>query len=421
MPKQPLASDLSLALAVSSALDLISPRIVNHHRRVAFIAYLIGVELKLPLPRLKDLVLAGLFHDIGAFSLQERLDTLSFEIVKPNRHAEIGYRLLRDFGPFVVPAGIIRYHHVPWRDGNGAWIDGNPVPLESHILHLADRIAVLIPEQSRVLEEVPAIAAEIGSTDGSRFRPDLMEAFDNLCGKEFFWLDAASLNPLERLASIIVSDSVELDIDSIVGFGQLLARVIDFRSPFTATHSAGVAASAEILARLSGFSDEDQVKIRVAGYLHDLGKLAVPTEVLEKAGALSGAEWNVIHTHTYFGFRTLQKVPAMETLNVWGSLHHEMLDGSGYPFHLTAKDLPRGARIMAVADIFSALAEDRPYRKGMARKEAVEIVERKARDGLLDREIVDTLDSNLDEIDEVRQEKTLRAMSEYDGFFSDIA
>ena len=92
--------------------------------------------------------------------------------------------------------------------------------------------------------------------------------------------------------------------------------------------------------------------LKIAGYLHDLGKLAVPKEILEKPGKLTATEFNIVKTHAYYGYRTLETVRGLEKINNCGTLHHECLDGSGYPFHLNGDNLSIGSRIMAIADIF---------------------------------------------------------------------
>jgi len=417
MYRQPITSMLNLALSLTDALDLINHRVMNHHRKVALIAYLLGVELNLPLIQRKNLLMAGVFHDIGALSLQERLDTLSFDIIEPHLHGETGYLLLRDFEPLSPVADIVRFHHVHWDDGKGRYFNGNPVLLGSHIIHLADRISVLIPEQAAVLEQGPMIYRDIARFSGSWFQPELVETFGNLAGKECFWLDAAAASPTAPLCPIVDMDPVELELDMLDGLTKLFSRGIDFRSPFTVTHSSGVAATAEIMSRRADFSPKELSLIRAAGHLHDLGKLAIPTDILNKPGKLSGSEWHTMRTHTYFGFRLLEKIPALETVNKWASLHHERMDGSGYPFHLRGEELPLGSRIMAVADVFAALTEDRPYRPGMSPSQAFETIAGMARSGGLDSYLVELLRANLQEVNEYRRSVTVMALDNYRHLF----
>ncbi|WP_346355869.1 HD-GYP domain-containing protein [Azotosporobacter soli] len=413
MFKKPMISIFSIAVTLSSTLNLVMPKMANHNRQVAFIAYLLGAELNFPLEKRKELFLAAVMHDIGAISQQEKMDNMAFEVLNPHRHSEIGYRLLCQFPPFAAIADIVRFHHVRWADGEGIRFNGHDVSEASHIIHFADRIAVMLPEQSRVLGAAKRIVEEIDKYRGSWFKPEFVDAFTNLAGREHFWLDATAASPTETLLDIVNSDSVEFDIALLQGLSRIFAQIIDFRSSFTATHSAGVAASAEILAQLAGFSENELLMMRMAGHLHDLGKVTVPTSILEKPGKLSTEEWDIMRAHTYHGFRTLQKIPILETVNTWGSLHHEKLNGSGYPFHLTADELPLGSRIMAVADIFAALTENRPYREGMQPKQALQIISGMAKAGEIDTHLVALLQENLKEIDACRQAAVGQATTDY--------
>jgi HD-GYP domain-containing protein (c-di-GMP phosphodiesterase class II) len=421
MLTQEIASMSSLAMSLSAVLDMANPEFANHHQRVAFIAYQLGLELNLPFLERKDILLAGAFHDIGVVVPKERIAALGGDPLLSDLRAEIGYRLLRDFEPFAAAAEIIRHRGIPWVDGRGKTSGGSPVSFDSHIIYLADRVAMLIPDQMSVLGRSTAITEEIRRESGSRFHPDAVEALVSLSQKEFFWLDAASSAPMETLKPIIELDPIELDFDTLIDLGQLFSRIIDFRSHFTASHSAGVSATAGGLAQFAGFSMEECFLMRLAGFLHDLGKLAVSAEIIEKPGRLSPEESDIMRTHTYFGFRTLQKAPSLHTVNLWGSLHHERLDGSGYPFHLTRADLPLGSRIMAVADVFTALSEKRPYREGMSSEAAMAIIRRMADDGALDADIATLLDSHLAEIDGQRNETMRLTLEQYNSFFADIA
>jgi len=146
------------ALSLSAAIDEVNPMIIDHQKRVAYIAWSIGKELGLNSEQARKLFFASLLHDIGSISLKERLDILHFdEDVSYNSHAELGYLLLKDFQALSDEARIIRYHHTQWDNGNGHLVNGEAVPAESLILHLADRIAVLIDYDHEVLGQVKSI------------------------------------------------------------------------------------------------------------------------------------------------------------------------------------------------------------------------------------------------------------------------
>lgn len=409
---------LDITMCISDAVDLVDKSINNHHRQVAYIAYSIGDTFGLSKEEKIKLLLAGAVHDIGALSLKERLDSLHFELRCPHEHADSGYRLLRMFQPFSEIAEIVRMHHVPWSNGEGIEFNGLNVPIGSHILHLADRIAVSIDKNEEILSQTERICSRIRERSGKMFMPEAVDAFIELACKESFWFDATSNLTESILSSNRALPTKTITLDVAQSLAELFAHIIDFRSRFTATHSSGIAASAEELARLAGYSPNERKMMRIAGYLHDLGKLAVPTKILEKPAFLTKDEFRIIQRHPYLTHRILKTVNGFETINVWAALHHERPDGKGYPFHVKGESFPEGSRIVAVADVFTAITETRPYREGMADKKALQVLKRMVSDSALDGDIVSILLDHFDKINHIRinaQELALRKYQEFEG------
>ena len=401
-----------MIFCLSQAVDLVSPMVADHHKRVAYIAFSIAREMALPNEKIRDLTIAGALHDVGGLSLAERINAMRFEVQNAHEHARLGYLLLKTFRPFGGAAEIVKFHHVNWDHGAGATFCGEQVPLESHLLHLSDRIAVLLKPDEAVLTQAEQISRRISEQSEKMFPHDLATAFRQVAEREFFWLEAVSATSAESLDQAFDGEELKLEED-LFGLTRLFCRVIDFRSHFTSTHTSGVAACAVALAELAGFSEPQCRQMMVAGFIHDLGKLAVPAEILEKSSALSPEEFDIIQTHAYHTDHILRFIRGFDTIRKWGALHHERLDGNGYPYHLTGKDLPLGSRIMSVADVFVALTEDRPYRKGMGREEALRAVDRMVRNSALDSGIAALLVSRFDEINAVRISAQNQAAEEY--------
>lgn len=400
---------------LSDTIDLVSPRLSDHHHRVGRVAHALACQLELSEEERIDLYFAGNLHDIGALSLTDRIRLNSFDGYETSNHAETGALLLEMFHPLAGLADLVRFHHVKWANGAGEVWRGRRVPQGSHILHLADRVSVLIGaiDGINLLVRVPDIVATIENASGTMFSPALVTAFRDLAGRESFWLSLAfpgRNQAFERLGQV---RSIELDTGGIIGLSRMFARIIDFRSHFTATHSSGVAATAETLARISGKPESDCAEMRIAGLLHDLGKLAVPAELLEKPAGLTSEERALIRCHTYFTRRALENIPSFESITAWSANHHERIDGGGYPFHVRGKDLPQGARIMAVSDVFTALTEDRPYRAGMGRASVQKVLNSMSTQFALDPDVVDMLMKNYEELNGVRAAAQAEAVYEY--------
>lgn len=423
MPDQPplVIPIFDLVLCLSQAVDLVSPLVADHHRRTAHIAHGLGMQMKLPEAELHDLVIAAALHDVGGLTRKDRLVPLDFEYQDPYGHSVLGYLLLKSFAPFKRPAEIVRFHHVPWGNGEGALFEGLPVPRASHLLQLADRVAVLLDPDTDVLVQAESIVEKVHRQSGERFVPEQVEALEALAEKDAFWLDAIYLQDLNLLDRRLRWKQMCISEDDFLGLTNLFRRIIDFRSQFTASHSAGVAATADVLAELCGFSPADCRTIHLAGLLHDLGKLAVPAEILEKPGKLTRDEFSLIRRHTYYTYHLLEPLQALDVIRVWAAFHHERMDGHGYPFHLSGDEIPLGSRIVSVADVFTALTEDRPYRAGMSGGDAYQILSDGASQHRLDGQVVSILHEHLDELNRARGFAQQQAMDEYRMFISSAA
>lgn len=169
---------------------------------------------------------------------------------------------------------------------------------------------------------------------------------------------------------------------------EVLTQVVERRDPYTAGHQRRVAALAAEIALAMGISVERSDEIRMTGYVHDIGKISVPAEILSKPGKLSVIEMNIIKEHPQNGREILQDVDASIPLAEIVYQHHERLDGSGYPKGLKGEDILLEARILAVADVVEAIFSNRPYRPAKGLDAALEEIERN-RGILYDPQVVD--------------------------------
>lgn len=405
---------MDLVECIADAIDLISPEVNHHHRRVICISHYLGKAYGLSTNQLENLIVAAAVHDIGALTAKNHLDLLRFDETE-GTHAKYGSRLLMGFTPLAHIAPIIRYHHTPWQDVAHADDNEEKIPIESRILYLADRISVLI-HPDLTLNHVDDISKLIVEKSGSNFHPDLVEIYRDVAQKESFWLDARDI-VVHPMLEQTLARNLHLKSTDILSLGKLFSQIIDFRSSFTAAHSSGIAAVASALAEIMGFSADECFLMRLAGDLHDIGKLVVPETILEKKGSLSPDEFSVIRSHTYYTNRLLLGIQAFDTIRVWGALHHEKLNGKGYPFKLTADEIPLGSRIMAVADIYTAITEDRPYRIGMTFSETSKVMNNMVENGSIDYRVVGALFENYDYINNKRMEAQEKSLLEYREFY----
>ena len=154
----------------------------------------------------------------------------------------------------------------------------------------------------------------------------------------------------------------------------VLAEAVDLRDGGSAAHSETVGRYAEMIAAELGLDEERVERVKLAGVLHDIGKVGVPDEVLQKAGPLDDGEWEEMQKHCELGSRLLSGA-GLEDIASWVLAHHERPDGTGYPAGLSRSEIPPEARILAVADAYEAMVADRCYRMGIGAERAREELE----------------------------------------------
>jgi HD-GYP domain-containing protein (c-di-GMP phosphodiesterase class II) len=211
---------------------------------------------------------------------------------------------------------------------------------------------------------------------GSWFDPTLVEAATAMEPELTKWaaLDDRRLQDAVRAGepgdAVLLAGAGALD-----RIAAAFAAVVDAKSPFTADHSRRVTDLVVRIAETLGMDAEERVQLRRAALLHDLGKLSVPNSVLDKPGPLSAQEWETVRLHPYYTQRILERVRGFQSLAFVASSHHERLDGRGYFRGLSGEQVPLGARILMIADIYDALTSERPYRPAMTPEVALGMIE----------------------------------------------
>ena len=418
--RQKLSVNLgNFLLSLSEIIDTANPNLHQHQLRTAFIALKIAEGSKLEAEIIEEMFAAALLHDIGAISVEEKVAIYEFDMTYYDLHCIRGEMLLNELPSCKNISEIVRNHHRHWRNWDKDIDD--PVVISSQILCLADYIERSIDKNKYILHQKETIVEKVKQLEGTVFNEDILGWFMDIAIKEEFWLDLMS----PRLHCILVQSGPyrnrEVGLEELVSIGELFRHLIDFKSSFTATHTAGVAACVEIMAKLFGLTELEVGMIKIAGNFHDLGKLVIPDSILEKPGKLSNDEFSIIKSHTYYTHQVLSSIDGMERIADWASYHHEKLDGTGYPFHCEAKDLDTGSRMMAVSDIFVALLEERPYRKSMGKEEIYKILKKQGEENLIDIKIVNLLFDNYDSISSYVKSEQIKAEKFYTERFLSIA
>ena len=297
-------------------------------------------------------------------------------------HCEIAERLAERLGFETTIATAIKQVYARW--------DGKGVP---NIKGEAIAPGMLIVS----LAQDAVYAFQLGGTDaalnlvrqrkGSLYAPKHVEVFSHhaeelLAGSDLNWAGVMDLEPgVHKVLS-------ESEFDTAC---EVIADFTDLKSPYLLGHSPGVARVALSVARQFGLPEADILQIRRVGLLHDIGRVGVSAGIWGKQTPLSERDWEAIRLHPYHTERILARSPVLNAIGQIASMHHERLDGSGYHRGATSPILKSMARIVAVADVYQALTEPRPYRPALSAEEASIVVVNEARANRLDGDVVNSL------------------------------
>lgn len=393
--------------ALSDALDLVGVDDLYHGKRVAYMALETAGELDFRKDDYVDILHASLLHDCGVSSsrIHDKLVfTLDWEGAE--NHCVRGYQLLNLSEELNHLSSIILYHHTHYETLQKLNIDYRTAHL-ANLIFLVDRVDALtaqhrVKEKQSLISISEAVRNEIKNLSGTFFDPDLVQAFLNVSNKESFWFTLEEEN-LHRYFETYLHNlgSVNIELNELEDIAKLFALFVDAKSPYTADHSMDVAELSKFIALNMELDFKTCEMIKVAGLLHDLGKLKVPDELLDKEGPLTHDEYNMIKIHAYETHQILSKVKGLEEITQWASQHHENLRGTGYPYHQKKDELPLPSRIIGAADIFQALAQDRPYRKGLKPLQILDILKKKVAKLEIDEKVVKTIEENIQECWEI--------------------
>jgi HD-GYP domain-containing protein (c-di-GMP phosphodiesterase class II) len=283
-------------------------------------------------------------------------------------------------------------------DGSGQpqGLQGEEIPLYSRIAQLAQMVDVLHagfgPQGTR---------EEVARRGGRWFDPRLADAFAVLARDPGFWNQLASDDLEQRVLEMEPAQEPQpVDDDYLDDIALAFGQIVDAKSPWTAGHSARVALFADHVAAQLGLQAPERRWLRRAALLHDVGKLGVSNQILDKPGKLDAAEWAAVQRHAVHTEQILGRISAFGVLARVAGAHHERLDGTGYPRGLDARHIRLETRIITVADIFDALTADRPYRKAMDTGRALQVM----REGLgtaIDAGCLAALERSLDALGEL--------------------
>jgi HD-GYP domain-containing protein (c-di-GMP phosphodiesterase class II) len=257
-------------------------------------------------------------------------------------------------------------------DGGGQpqGLAGKEIPLYARIALLAQVVDVFHASAGPT-----ATREEVARRSGRWFDPRLADAFAVLARDREFWLQLAGDDlELRVLEMEPARQQQPVDDDYLDDIAAAFGQIVDAKSPFTAGHSSRVALVAGQISQQLGLGADERRWLRRGALLHDVGKLGVSNQILDKPGKLDMLEWAEVQRHALHTEQILGRISAFGALARVAGAHHEKLDGTGYPRGLDARHIRLETRIITAADIFDALTADRPYRPAMPIAQALQIM-----------------------------------------------
>ena len=370
----------SLIEGLSYALDVAEKTYFSHSKHVAYLSVMIAKELELSTEQQEDLYYAGLLHDIGAsntYLIQE--------------HCEVGREMLLKLPIKNIIGDYVYYHHEHY-DGSGPFkLKADEIPLPSQIICIANLFDTKFGSISSLdLYAINEIKKWLDSSC-ELFKPEIVNTFYKLIEKEYILLDYFTHefnNVLTKRIEIVRNN---LGFGDVKLFAYAFSQIIDKRSAFTYEHSVGISNLVNIITPQLGYDKEIQNKMYVAALLHDIGKLVISNDIIDKRGKLDEEERYQINKHTYYTRWILEQIEGFEDITNYASNHHEKLNGNGYPLHLVEKQISELDRVMAICDVYQALTEDRPYRSKMPIDKVWSIINEMVNNNDLDGNLVEKI------------------------------
>jgi diguanylate cyclase (GGDEF)-like protein/putative nucleotidyltransferase with HDIG domain len=302
-----------------------------------------------------------------------------FVILMPETAIEQARQLANKLRGWIASDPLLRDKNITASFGIAAFPVHGSTPQE--LIQVADSSMYLSKHQGGNLVS----SAEQGDpNDRKRWKKDVLEAYLGVTLKRLFSTGPEAFEEIYRRLEQFTRSLQEQGGDSagdalppaVVETVTSLAFAIDAKDHYTQGHSQKVSAYAVMIAQALGLTPAELEEIRLAGLLHDIGKVGIPEAILNKSGPLDAAEWETMKTHTDLGARILEPLKPMVRIREMVRHHHEFYDGTGYPLRLEGEQIPHGARVIAIADAYDTITSERTYKKARTPEDAFAELER---------------------------------------------
>ncbi|MEG1067677.1 MAG: HD domain-containing protein [Anaerovoracaceae bacterium] len=388
-------------LLVIKALRLFDERLVEHGERVAFITRKISEQMYDDTEIDKDkLLILSVFHDIGAYKTELIDEMIRFENTDVFDHSLYGYLFLKYFTPLGKMSHVILFHHTDncqYEKMDFMYKD------YSNLIHLADTVDIAMLGGTKKEDLVKKLR-------NKAFDTEQVNIFEKLLTETTMFDDLNT--DIYRQNVEIWGLGIDITIEEAIRYLKMLVYIIDFKSEVTVTHSIITTMTSIFLAQKLSVPEERIGRVYLGAMLHDIGKIAIPKEILESPNKLTPEQMEIMKKHVAYTEDVIRDLVPDDICEIAVS-HHEKLDGSGYHRGLTGEQLSLEQKIVGVADIISALMGKRSYKESFDKTTILSIINDMADQGFIDAEIVKTAEINYEEMAESILKETKPVIEKY--------
>jgi len=390
---------------MKNALNCVDPRLMDHGKRVAYMMYKVLKPQKLfDNKQLRDICILAMLHDVGAYKTEEIDKLVQFETRDVWEHSIYGCLFLSYFSPLKELSPVILFHHAVCNEIKR--LDNPAHRMLAQLISLCDRADIFTLNNGNNAD----FQNYINKYRNIKYRDDITDMF------------LSSHVNINTLFNDVDSDedfnhafhNTPLSLEEANGYIEMIIYSIDFRSSQTVIHTVGTVCISCFLADLLGVNNNDIRKIKTGAMLHDIGKIGIPVHILESTEKLNDADMGIMRGHVEITEKILEGNVDDDIMNI-AVRHHEKLNGSGYHRKLMGGEIALFDRIVAVADIFSALCGARSYKSAFSKERVAGILGEMSAQNLIDPEITSLAIKNFEKITEAIDMVSRPVIQAYDA------
>lgn len=398
-----LVSTKDIYNIVRRAMGVMDSKLMMHGEITGYIFYnMLKAEGQCTAVELAEYTLLGMLHDVGMIKTGYQGGLVHCETTNVWAHSIYGYLFMKYLSPVGNKAEIILYHHLPYK--LHSQINSKYMKITEYLM-LADKMDVFMRMKGHGMEK-DYFVRNVNVT----FSAKAMELFQ-AAQNQFHFMEKLKTNEYQREMEELF-ENAHFTEKRKMGFLEMLVYAIDFRSQQTVIHTMSTKTFALELGRMMRVSPLDLQILYYGSLLHDIGKIVIPLSILEAPRRLTDEEMKIMKAHVVITDKILRGIMDPRIVEV-AARHHEKLDGTGYPRGLSGKDLTELERIIAVADILSALYGKRSYKDSFPEEKVKEILKSDADNGKICSKVVKVAISNYHTIINNYEKQRSETMDKY--------